>query len=254
LSLTGSKNSTSYSFTGTIPTLYNNTSKVYKYGLAARAIDRNIYIPVTGWSGSTVYFAETLNRNGDLSNTSCTFYRFATAYGSGSHAEGCATIAYGSNSHAEGYGTVAQSANAHAEGYTTTANGNHSHAEGQGSETDVTYYKYGSYVDESAYMNGRTVQSSSLTLPTGAYGQSSHTEGYYTRAEGTAAHAEGNKTLSENGGHSEGYQTYANNYAHAEGDNTYADGSYSHAEGLNCASAAYSSHAEGMYTYTNGQG
>lgn len=88
---------------------------------------------------------------------------------------------------------------------------------------------------------------------TSAYGDYSHTEGYFTQAEGYA-HAEGNDTqaLGESS-HAEGNNTIAHSLSsHAEGDHTTAQGTTTHAEGYQTSAIGNYSHAEGYQTSANG--
>ena len=69
-----------------------------------------------------------------------------------------------------------------------------------------------------------------------AAGDYGHAEGYETKAQARAAHAEGI------------YSTAAGDYGHAEGDNTYEEGRAGHAEGYQSKVYGAYSHAEGYET------
>lgn len=88
---------------------------------------------------------------------------------------------------------------------------------------------------------------------TSAYGDYSHAEGVYTRAEDSYSHAEGNGTAaSGQASHAEGSGTNTNGQAsHAEGNNTTARGDYSHTEGVGTEIGIYGkgAHAQGCYNY-----
>ena len=77
---------------------------------------------------------------------------------------------------------------------------------------------------------------------------------YENTANGSYAHAEGNRTKANSeGSHAEGIDTTAShNGAHAEGSNTKAQGAMSHAEGFLTTANALYSHAEGSYTVASG--
>ena len=159
-----------------------------------------------GWDSTT----EGLSSHAEGINTN--------AKGSASHTEGNNTIAYGDNSHAEGCGSKSFGENSHAEG-DTNAVGKWAHAEGKG---------YTGFYDATQVTNG-------------AIGDYSHAEGAYTKASGTASHAEGQNSQA------------TGNYAHAEGDETVASGIYSHAEGRLSKAKNEAAHAEGIETKAEGQ-
>jgi hypothetical protein len=150
------------------------------------------------------------------------------ASGMRSHAEGYYSIASGMRSHAECYRTIAFGSDSHAEGNFTTASGNSSHAEGYGNrgsislvgEANTTTYiadpwddritkgiiveynkKYAQIVSHSKAnstitlnqtLSNKALEGYSVSICwTGAFGDYSHTEGYYTTASGYTSHAEG---------------------------------------------------------------
>jgi len=94
---------------------------------------------------------------------------------------------------------------------------------------------------ESSYTEGRYTK---------ALFQAAHAEGSYTSAAAIFTHAEGSGTLADAiGAHSEGIITKAiGSASHAEGSNTVAFGSYAHAEGYATNSNGYGSHTEGVGT------
>ena len=212
-----------------------------------------------------------------------------TSSGTASHAEGYYTLAKEDYSHAEGYETQAKEDCAHAEGYYsqavainshaegryTYASGNNSHAEGDtayasGASSHVEgcgtlAYGYTSHAEGTggSFMSGITSYTS------GAYAESSHSEGYKTYSAGTGSHSEGGQTLAmTNYAHAEGFNTQALGYngAHAEGsgsiaaqDSTHAEGSgtqaledAAHSEGTSTIASGVSSHAEGGHTIASG--
>ena len=96
-----------------------------------------------------------------------------TANGQAAHAEGGNTTASGAYSHAEGENNTANGYAAHAEGGDTTASGAYSHAEGDHTiaNSNPSTHAEGSY--------------------TNAFGSASHAEGAYTETQNSAEHAEG---------------------------------------------------------------
>ena len=214
-----------------------------------------------------------------------------TASGQYSLAEGQSTTASGDSSHAEGYKSVASGSYSHAEGRQTNAVGAYSHSEGYGTSTTIkltgdasakTYtvnsasseirvgrvLQYGTTcakitaydssaltVTVSPTLSSSALSSASVTLHRGiAYGQESHSEGYYTTASSEAAHAEGYHTIaSGTRSHAEGSYTNATGYySHAEGESTTASSSSAHAEGSGTLASGGSSHAEGSNTTASG--
>jgi len=192
-----------------------------------------------------------------------------------SHAEGYETQAKEDCAHAEGYYSQAVAINSHAEGRYTYASGNNSHAEGDtayasGASSHVEgcgtlAYGYTSHAEGTggSFMSGITSYTS------GAYAESSHSEGYKTYSAGTGSHSEGGQTLAmTNYAHAEGFNTQALGYngAHAEGsgsiaaqDSTHAEGSgtqaledAAHSEGTSTIASGVSSHAEGGHTIASG--
>ena len=152
-------------------------------------------------------------------------YYGGTAYGRGSHAEGCETYAKGQSSHTEGHYTTTWDDYSHAEGYYTCASGKGAHAEG-----------------------GYATTTNKGTL---AQGNNSHAEGCLTKAIGTSSHAEGyNTTAGGNYSHAEGYSTSAAEISHAEGYASKATVSYTHAEGYMTTAQHNYSHSEGHCTKT----
>lgn len=190
---------------------------------------------------------------------------FQIAYGAGSHAEGCDTLALGSYSHVEGTRNIAYGDSSHVEGSSfvdskgitryNIARGLASHVEGGGNEASGNY----------SHAEGQHTQAS---------GQGSHVEGIDTVASAEGSHAEGNSTAASGKyAHSEGISTIANGRSsHAEGEKAKAYAPYSHAEGRECvagtfgqvndpnntddplkAVASEGAHAEGRYSKATGQ-
>ena len=185
-------------------------------------------------------------------------YKYNSALGYYSHAEGSSTMAKGYAAHAEGYNTYAstyshaeglqsraEGENSHAEGNSVTAKGNNSHAEGFGTKAE----------GECSHTEGNNTK---------AKGKHSHTEGYFVEAYGNYSHAEGNS----NG------KSYSGEYnkddivssfkdtpfsmafgqgSHVEGQTNLATGNGSHAEGLQNIAAGDGSHAEGRRTIASGE-
>ncbi len=100
-----------------------------------------------------------------------------------------------------------------------------------------------------------------------ASGESSHAEGYATKALGYYSHAEGmgttagvgydseTQTLIGNGAHAEGMDGGAYGEAsHSEGNSTTATGIGAHSEGDHSRADANASHAEGYFTLAAGEG
>lgn len=83
-----------------------------------------------------------------------------------------------------------------------------------------------------------------------ATGDSSHAEGYCTKAYGHVSHAEGGTTVASGGGsHAEGVGTVASgDFSHSEGRETISSGEASHAEGGFSVASGICSHAEGNST------
>ena len=197
-------------------------------------------------------------------------YSHAEGYGHAehnyAHAEG-SSFAIGEYSHAES-GGISAGEGSHAEGF-SMAIGANSHAEGVGEFRRITIsseaYSSTFYLSEPISLTdmpvgsvviieqmpyaiiGRNDENSfelDVNFPfdidnmraqysyTGAFGESSHTEGENNTAKGDASHAEGGSTVA------------IGNYSHAEGQNSYAIGKNSHAEGSSFAIGEYS-HAEG---------
>jgi hypothetical protein len=171
------------------------------------------------------------------------------ALGWHSHTEGEGTIATAKNAHTEGTRTKAAGVGAHAEGDTTTAQGAASHSEGTHTETNgVAAHAEGYYthaLNEGAHSEGRE---------TYARGKASHAEGAgsITEIDAYAAHAEGQSTASGNTSHAEGYGTKAKGQnSHSEGHGTEASGQASHAEGYWTVANGSFSHAGGQQTKAN---
>lgn len=187
---------------------------------------------------------------------------FSVASGYASHAEGGNTQAIGNNSHAEGQSTKAYSQRSHAEGTGSIAEGASSHAEGSSTHTygDSAHSEGNQTVASSNYSHaegyGGEFTSGSTTVLSGAFGTASHSEGYYTRAQGDGAHSEGGYTYANsNYAHAEGYETRvtASDGAHAEGRGTLASGLSAHAEGYLSTAQGHESHAEGHNTAAIGE-
>ena len=106
------------------------------------------------------------------------------------------------------------------------------------------------YDGSTVYLTGSLSQGNG----SGAVGQYSHSEGYFTYAGGDYSHAEGDGTVtSGNYSHAEGNATNANSsWSHAEGDGTSANGNSSHSEGEGTLANGSASHAEGYYVVATG--
>ena len=222
-----------------------------------------------------------------------------------SHAEGYSTYADGTASHAEGNQTKAFGNNSHAEGTITSSIGLNSHAEGNGqrsnssftisgtanattyttsqnhglSVNDVVFYENvfakvtnvpsTTQFEVNVTLSSQEISNKNITIVKGyAYGDNSHSEGYYNKAVGLNSHAEGSTTLasgpnshtegeittaSGTDSHAEGYGTKATSFrAHAEGANTTASNEDTHAEGLATTASGKRAHAEGYGSTAEG--
>ena len=198
------------------------------------------------------------------------------ALGHGSHSEGSITKAEGLFSHAEGCSTTASNQASHAEGYGSKASGDYSHAEGYYSMALDKYTHaegyYNTAIGEGTHAEGWSknrvdtiiTDISSSTTNTDiqtawetnkfslAKGRAAHIEGYNCLALGNYSHAEGDRTIAQDGGHAEGNKTIAGSCCHAEGSQSQATGMWSHAEGVNTLAQQMGSHAEGYQTKATG--
>ena len=180
----------------------------------------------------------------------------ASAFGSGtsangaySHAEGCRVKADGKYAHAEGVDTAAVYAS-HAEGRESKALGQTSHAEGWKTEA-IGNYSHTEGHNTKATKDNAHAEGWNTT----ASGESSHSEGNETEASGTRSHAEGyGSKATANFTHAEGKKTTASGEsAHAEGDGTKATARAAHAEGVNTTASAQMAHAEGYNNQATGE-
>ena len=135
--------------------------------------------------------------------------------------------------HAEGTGTTASAAGAHAEGKWTTAAHQATHAEGYGSKA----FSAGAHAEGVGTTAGQNPSDEQATVNNKEY-LGAHSEGVKTKAQGRAAHAEGENT-------------FATSYAHAEGDSTQATGARSHAEGYGTIAAGEAQHVQGRYNISD---
>lgn len=122
-------------------TSYTTTSYLYDYYVGK-------LITVSGKEAIITSIDNTDNTNqtitvssslGDLNRVYGAICMSPSAYGTGSHAEGCGTLAKGGYSHAEGNLTIARGGYSHSEGYSTVAAGAGSHAEGFGTIAKAGY-------------------------------------------------------------------------------------------------------------------
>jgi hypothetical protein len=227
-------------------------------GLSTKASGQASHAEGTGGTVNRGTYTETSEAQGYASHTEGYQTRVFAAGSQevyGGHAEGHKTRASYAASHAEGYDTYADGIESHAEGYLTRSQGNRSHAEGdQTKSTGIASHAEGSGTES------KSDYSHAEGLNTTATSTGSHAEGiggdytengtvYYSKAEGSASHTEGVKTLTNgDGAHAEGIRTKASAAgAHTEGCETNVTGSYGHAEGYQTTAYVYA-HAEGNQT------
>ncbi len=105
-------------------------------------------------------------------------------------------------------------------------------------------------------MSGKLTISNALVVGPGlARGTYSVAQGEESTAWGDYSHAEGRSGAVGQGSHAEGYYTVATgDYSHAEGATTWAYGLYSHAEGSGTKALSFASHSEGVDASAEGYG
>ncbi len=207
--------------------------------------------------------------------------RDTEAFGKGSHAEGCCTIANGEGSHSEGISTIASGEGSHAEGYYTIANGKHSHTEGYKTIAMGDYeHVQGKFniIDDSNNLLHTVGNGSSPTNRSNAHtidkqGNAWFSGDVYVGSTSGINKDEGSKKLlteddipdasnkmdKENPSGTGSFSlnrakdSIIGDYSFVEGYLNQAEGNYSHAEGERTLATGKSSHAEGYLTKSYGE-
>ena len=213
ITITGDANTTTYTYTTEAAIATPNKSNYILFY-------SDKFYPLRDMTDSVLTLFSSIGNTAISNADAKLYYKYKTASGVDSIAEGQGTVASGQRSHAEGAGSKATGSYSHAEGMNAISNGTASHSEG---------------------------------FFTKSLSSATHTEGYGTEALVLYSHAEGNLSVANGqGSHSEGYKTETNgNYAHSEGKYTNANGLSSHSEGYASTATGYGSHSEGSYAVYN---